>query len=202
MVEHSTAGRTRKLTEIRRLDSADKTRRVLAALDATISAGGPLTIAALARHARVSRRFIDDHPELRAEAERRAAQTADRTVGAITAGRPESPPPRSAPTWPTPKPPPTANTPNWKPCVADSARSSAATRSPNSAATPTPTTPQPNSRTSSKPCPKRKSNSQNEIRNSAPPAGSTANSSAGSTGNAANRDHGHDETHRPTRSNS
>src|SRR5664279_14537 len=86
MAEHPTAGRTRKLTEIRRLDSADKTRRLLAALDATIGAGEPLTIAALARHARVSRRFIYDHPELRAEAERRAAQAADRTAGAITAG--------------------------------------------------------------------------------------------------------------------
>ena len=62
------ADNTRKLTELRRLDSADKTRRVLAALEATISAGQSLTIAALARHARVSRRFIYDHPELRAEA--------------------------------------------------------------------------------------------------------------------------------------
>ena len=70
MAEDPTAGRTRQLTELRRLDSADKTRRVLTALDATISAGQPLTIAALARHARVSRRFICDHPELRAEAVR------------------------------------------------------------------------------------------------------------------------------------
>ena len=85
MADNTTAGRTRKLTEFRRLDSADKTRRVLAALEATISAGQSLTIAALARHARVSRRFIYDHPELRAEAERRAAQAADRTAGAITA---------------------------------------------------------------------------------------------------------------------
>src|SRR5664280_2744919 len=77
-----TAGRTRKLTELRRLDSADKTRRVLTALDAAISAGEPLTIAALARHARVSRRFIYDHPELRAEAERRAAQAAARAAAA------------------------------------------------------------------------------------------------------------------------
>ena len=86
MADDPTADRTRKLTELRRLDSAAKTRRVLAALDATISAGQPLTIAALARHARVSRRFIYDHPELRAEAERRAAQAADRAAGAITAG--------------------------------------------------------------------------------------------------------------------
>ncbi|HEX7265981.1 MAG TPA: DUF6262 family protein [Streptosporangiaceae bacterium] len=85
MAEHTTAAHTR-LTELRRLDSADKARRVLAALDATISAGEPLTVAALARRAGVSRRFVYDHPELRAEAERRSAQAADRRAGAITAG--------------------------------------------------------------------------------------------------------------------
>ena len=51
MAEHTTAAHTSRLTELRRLDSADKARRVLAALDATISAGEPLTIAALARRA-------------------------------------------------------------------------------------------------------------------------------------------------------
>ena len=86
MAEHTTAAHTSRLTELRRLDSADKARRVLAALDATISAGEPLTIAALARRAGVSRRFVYDHPELRAEAERRSAQAADRRAGAITAG--------------------------------------------------------------------------------------------------------------------
>ena len=75
MAEHTTAAHTSRLTELRRLDSADKARRVLAALDATISAGEPLTIAALARRAGVSRRFVYDHPELRAEAERRASST-------------------------------------------------------------------------------------------------------------------------------
>ena len=86
MAEHTTAAHTSRLTELRRLDSADKARRVLAALDATITAGEPLTIAALARRAGVSRRFVYDHPELRAEAERRSAQAADRRAGAITAG--------------------------------------------------------------------------------------------------------------------
>ena len=86
MAEHTTAAHTSRLTELRRLNSADKARRVLAALDATISAGEPLTIAALARRAGVSRRFLYDHPELRAEAERRSAQAADRRAGAITAG--------------------------------------------------------------------------------------------------------------------
>lgn len=82
MAEHPAAEHTSRLTALRRLDSADKTRRVLAALDATLGTGEPLTIAALARHAGVSRRFIYDHPELRAEAERRAAQTADRHASA------------------------------------------------------------------------------------------------------------------------
>lgn len=76
---------TGRLPALRRLDSQDKARRVLAALDAAVGAGGPLTIAALARRAGVSRRFIYDHPELRAEAERRSAETAYRQAGAITA---------------------------------------------------------------------------------------------------------------------
>ena len=125
MAEHTMAEHTSKLTELRRLDSADKTRRVLAALDTTISAGESLTIAALARRAGVSRRFIYDHPELRAEAERRSAQAADRRAGATTAERPTSPLRRSAPTWPTPKPPTTASTPNSRPYAAASAKSSA-----------------------------------------------------------------------------
>ncbi len=80
------AERTDRLTALRRLDSQDKTRRVLAALDAAVGAGEPLSIAALARHAAVSRRFIYDHPELRAEAERRATEAADRHASATTAG--------------------------------------------------------------------------------------------------------------------
>lgn len=80
------AERTDRLTALRRLDSHDKTRRVLAALDAAVGAGEPLSIAALARHAAVSRRFIYDHPELRAEAERRATEAADRHASAATAG--------------------------------------------------------------------------------------------------------------------
>lgn len=85
MAEHTAAEHTNRLVALRRLDSHDKARRVLAALDGTLGAGEPLTIAALARHAGVSRRFIYDHPELRAEAERRSAQAADRQAGAATA---------------------------------------------------------------------------------------------------------------------
>ena len=79
------AENTDRLAALRRLDSADKTSRVLAALDATLGTGEPLTIAALARRARVSRRFIYDHPELRAEAERLSAETAARHAGATAA---------------------------------------------------------------------------------------------------------------------
>ena len=79
------AENTSRLAALRRLDSADKARRVLAALDTTLGTGGPLTMAALARRAQVSRRFIYDHPELRAEAERRSAQTAGPHAGATAA---------------------------------------------------------------------------------------------------------------------
>ena len=85
MAEDTAAEHTNRLVALRRLDSADKTGRVITALDATLEAGEPLTIAALARHAGVSRRFIYDHPEPRAEAERRSAQVADRHAGATSA---------------------------------------------------------------------------------------------------------------------
>ncbi len=85
MAENNMAEHTQRLAALRRLDSADKARRVLAALDATLGTGEPLTIAALARRAGVSRRFIHDHPELRAEAGRRSAQAAGRHTAATTA---------------------------------------------------------------------------------------------------------------------
>lgn len=78
MAEHTVAGHTNQLAAARQLDSMNKTNQVLAVLDAALGTGEPFTIAALARHAGVSRRFIYDHPELRAEAERRSAQAADR----------------------------------------------------------------------------------------------------------------------------
>ena len=82
---------------------------MLAALDATLGTGEPLTIAALARRAGVSRRFIYDHPELRAEADRRSAEAADRHAARLPRA-PGSPSPRYAPTSPTPRPPTTAST--------------------------------------------------------------------------------------------
>lgn len=82
MAEHTVAGHTDRLVTARRLDSVNKTNQVLAALDAALGTGEPFTIAALARRAGVSRRFIYDHLELRAEAERRSAQAADRRAAA------------------------------------------------------------------------------------------------------------------------
>ncbi|MGH9190753.1 MAG: DUF6262 family protein [Acidimicrobiales bacterium] len=78
------AERTR-LVELRCLDSRAKAAQVLVTLDAMVVAGSAFSIAALARRAGVSRRFIYDHPELRAEAERRSAEIADRHGGALVA---------------------------------------------------------------------------------------------------------------------
>jgi len=73
------------LARLRRADSQAKTARVLAALDAMAAAGEPPGISQLARRARVSRRFVYDHPELRAEIAHRAAQVAGQHAGAVTA---------------------------------------------------------------------------------------------------------------------
>ncbi|MGH9088797.1 MAG: DUF6262 family protein, partial [Acidimicrobiales bacterium] len=62
-----------------------KAARVSAALDAMAVSGTVLSIAALARNAGVSRRFIYDHPELRAEAERRSTQVIERQSAAMAA---------------------------------------------------------------------------------------------------------------------
>ena len=73
------------LARIRRADTEAKTARLLATLDALIAAGQAPVISVLARRAGVSRRFIYDHPELRAEIARRTSQLADRQTGAIAA---------------------------------------------------------------------------------------------------------------------
>lgn len=57
----------------RRLDSHLKRERVAAAVDA-LAAGREISIAAIARHAGVSRKFIYTHPDLRAQIEQRARQ--------------------------------------------------------------------------------------------------------------------------------
>ena len=72
----------------RRLDSQLKRERVAAAVDALAAIGRELSIAAIARHAGVSRKFIYAHPELRAQIEQRARQaTAATTARAAAGGR-------------------------------------------------------------------------------------------------------------------
>jgi chromosome segregation ATPase len=64
----------------RRLDSQLKRERVAAAVDALAATGRELSIAAIARHAEVSRKFIYTHPDLRVEIEQRARQNAARVA--------------------------------------------------------------------------------------------------------------------------
>jgi uncharacterized coiled-coil protein SlyX len=69
----------------RRLDSQLKRERVAAAVDARAATGRELSIAAIARHAGVSRKFIYAHPDLRAQSEERARQHSRRTTAAAVA---------------------------------------------------------------------------------------------------------------------
>jgi chromosome segregation ATPase len=72
----------------RRLDSQLKREHVVAAVDARLAAGHQLSIAAIARHAGVSRKFIYAHPDLRAQIEQRARQaTAATSARAAADGR-------------------------------------------------------------------------------------------------------------------
>ncbi|MGH9186759.1 MAG: DUF6262 family protein [Acidimicrobiales bacterium] len=73
------------LAASRRLDSTTKQARVRAAINDMATSGAPLNVAALARRAKVSRRFIYDHPELRAEAEQQAILSAARDTAAVSA---------------------------------------------------------------------------------------------------------------------
>ena len=73
------------MVAVRRLDSQLKRERVAAAVDARLAAGHELTIAAIARHAGVSRKFIYAHPDLRAQIEHRALQAAARNTSAQVA---------------------------------------------------------------------------------------------------------------------
>jgi chromosome segregation ATPase len=72
----------------RRLDSQLKRERVAAAVDALAAAGREIGIAAIARHAGVSRKFIYTHPDLRAQIEQRAQQAVTRaSARAVADGR-------------------------------------------------------------------------------------------------------------------
>jgi hypothetical protein len=79
-----------RLVRLRRADSDAKAARVLATLEAMVAAGEPPGVSVLARRAGVSRRFIYDHPEydhpeLRAELARRAAQVAGHHARTVSA---------------------------------------------------------------------------------------------------------------------
>jgi chromosome segregation ATPase len=64
----------------RRLDSEPKRERVVAAAEALAATGRELSIAAIARHAEVSGKFIYTHPELRVEIGQRAHESAARVT--------------------------------------------------------------------------------------------------------------------------
>jgi len=78
-------GRGEAMVAHRRLDSQVKRERVAAATQARLAAGDVLTIAAIARHAGVSRKFIYAHPDLRAQIEHRALQATTRSTSATVA---------------------------------------------------------------------------------------------------------------------
>jgi len=70
--------RAQAMVAARRLNSRLKRQRVAAAVDALAATGQEISIAAIARHAGVSRKFIYTHPDLRAQIEQRAQQAAVR----------------------------------------------------------------------------------------------------------------------------
>jgi chromosome segregation ATPase len=76
---------TDRLRRLRRTASQVKAARVRAAVEAAALAGGPFSVSKIARTAGVSRRFIYDHPELRAEIELKAAQSVERLSGHLSA---------------------------------------------------------------------------------------------------------------------
>lgn len=78
-------GDVERLNKQRRASSKAKVAQVRAALQAFTDTGRPLAISALARQANVSRRFIYDHPELRAEVARREAGAAERSRAGLAA---------------------------------------------------------------------------------------------------------------------
>lgn len=70
------ADRGEAMRQARHLDGQRKHALVLAAVEAVVQQGQALTIAAIARRASVGRKFIYDHPDLRAEIELKASQAA------------------------------------------------------------------------------------------------------------------------------
>lgn len=77
--------RTEALHGARRLDGQRKNTLVLAAVEAFIEGGRVPTVAGIAREAGVGRKFIYDHPELRAEIELKAVQSTYRQANGMVA---------------------------------------------------------------------------------------------------------------------
>lgn len=69
----------------RRLDSHRKATLVLAAADAAVQRGEAPSIAGIARDAGVGRKFIYDHPDLRAEIELKSARATQRRANDLVA---------------------------------------------------------------------------------------------------------------------
>lgn len=79
------ADRVQPMREARRLDSEHKRALVLAATGAMLEAGRHPSIASIARQAGVGRKFIYDHPDLKADVELRAAQATRTHAGDLVA---------------------------------------------------------------------------------------------------------------------
>jgi DNA-binding transcriptional ArsR family regulator len=79
-----TADRAESMRQARRIDSDRKRHLVLAATDAQLGAGRHPTIAGIARAAGVGRKFIYDHPDLKADIELKAVQATSRQAHDIT----------------------------------------------------------------------------------------------------------------------
>ena len=75
--------RSQAMHDARRLDSQHKAALVSAAADKALSRGGPFSIAGIARQAGVGRKFIYDHPDLKAEIELKALQASRRQANDI-----------------------------------------------------------------------------------------------------------------------
>lgn len=68
------------MRQARRLDSEHRRSLVIAATDATVERGARPSIAGIARQAGVGRKFIYDHPDLKAEIELKLTQATHRHV--------------------------------------------------------------------------------------------------------------------------
>jgi Family of unknown function (DUF6262) len=82
----TTTERSAPMLRARRVDSEHKRALVLAAADAQLEAGRHPSIASIARHAGVGRKFIYDHPDLRAAIELKLARAATCAATDMTSG--------------------------------------------------------------------------------------------------------------------